>query len=257
MKGQDFSSLINMASKSKPQLPFLFVAGNLGRITEFNIQTDFFRKGMNKKFKNTKGKKIPYGNQGKMGRTTKKHNKLEHLTDLLKQDLLDNECATENFFLDPKKKIQDTKALTIDEKEISKQALKKITKAKNYLIDGQPYEGELTDGLCTGKGKLNCKDGSTYEGEFVDEQFHGQGIYKKYNGVIVEGRFAFGQMTDDVDFTYPKGVYHEGFYDEQADLSKDFQTIPQNKHNPDNLKKEKQEQDNIENDKEYPENIIE
>ena len=38
MKGKEFGSLINMASKSKPQLPFLFAAGSLERATQFNIK---------------------------------------------------------------------------------------------------------------------------------------------------------------------------------------------------------------------------
>ena len=37
MKGKEISSLINMVTESKPQLPFLFVAGGLNRLTQFNL----------------------------------------------------------------------------------------------------------------------------------------------------------------------------------------------------------------------------
>ena len=37
MKRKNISSLINMVSESKPQLPFLFAAGGLNRITQFNL----------------------------------------------------------------------------------------------------------------------------------------------------------------------------------------------------------------------------
>ena len=37
MKGQELGSLINMVSKSKPQLPFLFATGGLGRLIQYNL----------------------------------------------------------------------------------------------------------------------------------------------------------------------------------------------------------------------------
>ena len=37
MKGKEVSSLINMVSKSKPQLPLLFVTGGFGKLAQFNL----------------------------------------------------------------------------------------------------------------------------------------------------------------------------------------------------------------------------
>ena len=37
MKGKEIGSLINMVSKSKPALPFLFAAGGLNRLTAVNL----------------------------------------------------------------------------------------------------------------------------------------------------------------------------------------------------------------------------
>ena len=38
MRGKDVSSLINMVSKSKPQVPFLFAAGGLNNLTRFSLK---------------------------------------------------------------------------------------------------------------------------------------------------------------------------------------------------------------------------
>ena len=38
MDGKELRSLINMVSKSKPQLPFLFAAGGLNRLTQMNVK---------------------------------------------------------------------------------------------------------------------------------------------------------------------------------------------------------------------------
>ena len=43
MKGKDLGSLVNTASKSKPQLPFLFAAGGLERVTQFNFKLKSFK----------------------------------------------------------------------------------------------------------------------------------------------------------------------------------------------------------------------
>ena len=53
MMGKDIKSLINMASKSKPQLPFLFAAGGIERIATFNLND------MDKVDPNEKTQQIP------------------------------------------------------------------------------------------------------------------------------------------------------------------------------------------------------
>ena len=48
---------------------------------------------------------------------------------------------------------------------------------KKVLENGDIYEGELKDGVMSGKGKYTFKSGSYYVGEFNNDAPNGKGVY--------------------------------------------------------------------------------
>lgn len=57
------------------------------------------------------------------------------------------------------------------------------------------YRGEMLDGKCHGKGRMEWDNGTVYEGEFQNDKMHGLGRMTWSNGAKQEGRFADGSYV--------------------------------------------------------------
>ncbi len=55
--------------------------------------------------------------------------------------------------------------------------------------NGDVYEGELSDGLRSGYGRMVYASGDIYEGEYLNDMRHGSGTYRFANGNVYKGSF--------------------------------------------------------------------
>jgi hypothetical protein len=65
-----------------------------------------------------------------------------------------------------------------------------------FTVDGQPgarYEGTLTKGHLTGRGKLRTPDGTIYDGDWLNGKQEGYGAYTAADGSSFEGGWTAGQ----------------------------------------------------------------
>ena len=63
------------------------------------------------------------------------------------------------------------------------------------LLNGDIYEGELKDGVRTGRGRLERPSGAWYEGDFLNGRIHGNGSYTWADGRIYQGTFQNDSNT--------------------------------------------------------------
>lgn len=82
---------------------------------------------------------------------------------------------------------------------------------ENGNID-ERYEGELKDGLQSGKGIFTAPDGIRYEGEWKDGLQNGQGIYIDENGDRYEGEFHNGMKHGNIIITLSNGNQEKVIY---------------------------------------------
>ena len=80
---------------------------------------------------------------------------------------------------------------------------------ENY-IDNSIYEGELDNGVMSGKGILKFKDGTIYEGNFFNNKYEGFGKLKFKNGNIYEGNFHKNFFNGKGKYIYNDGKIFEG-----------------------------------------------
>jgi hypothetical protein len=78
--------------------------------------------------------------------------------------------------------------------------------------NGAVYEGELANGLVSGKGRMRFGNGNTYEGEFRDGLMSGRGRFQDQNGDLYEGEFKQDYYWGEGEFRAHDGrVYRGGF----------------------------------------------
>lgn len=89
-------------------------------------------------------------------------------------------------------------------------------RGRMYRPDGSSYEGMFYQGNFHGKGVYRYKDGSTYSGDFVNGKSHGRGVEKEVDGDIYDGEFmndkkhGNGVLTSILKgYTYT-GQFYEG-----------------------------------------------
>ena len=76
--------------------------------------------------------------------------------------------------------------------------------------NGDVYEGEFTDNLPGGKGKITYADGSEYVGDVEYNMRNGQGVLKYPNGNIYEGGFTNNVREGEGTFTFTDGKKYVG-----------------------------------------------
>jgi len=72
------------------------------------------------------------------------------------------------------------------------------------------YEGNLVQGLRSGRGKMVWINGSYYEGEWLNGKRHGAGVNDWGNGTIYDGFFVNGKRSGLGKITYKTGDIWEG-----------------------------------------------
>lgn len=78
--------------------------------------------------------------------------------------------------------------------------------------NGNTYEGEFSDDLMHGKGKLNIIGKGTYEGDFVAGKKSGQGTFVFANGDIYTGSWLDDKMNGDGKYTFVNGDSYSGLF---------------------------------------------
>jgi serine/threonine protein kinase len=78
------------------------------------------------------------------------------------------------------------------EEEPLKEEVGQVVATINW--DNGLYNGDVLDGVPSGKGTWTGEDGSTYDGNWYDGRFFGNGIYKHPDGKLEEGFWADGQL---------------------------------------------------------------
>ena len=200
MKGQELGSLINMLSRSKPQLPFL-VGGGLMRLTQFNI--------------------VP-ANDKKDCPVTEDQNDKKQYYDLeekyekfVKNRVIPTDVSAEGLKVYTKVGEGPEEPIKV---QLTKQVYegklvdgKRSGKGKLTFPDGNVYEGNFKENFMEGKGKLSIKsNGSIYEGDFVKDKATGKGKFTYDDGKIFEGTFKDDQITSPGMWTYKNGDIYEG-----------------------------------------------
>ncbi len=89
-------------------------------------------------------------------------------------------------------------------------SLNKLNQRKYTWVDEGRYEGDLVNGLPTGKGIYTWVDGDRYEGDFVKGEQTGKGILIWVNGDRYEGDFVKGAQTGKGIYTWVDGDRYEG-----------------------------------------------
>ena len=66
---------------------------------------------------------------------------------------------------------------------------------------GHKYEGELSEFMPNGPGKLTFPDGRNWEGEFAVGKMHGEGVMRKANGLIIrQGQWSNNEFVGKGSF---------------------------------------------------------
>jgi hypothetical protein len=77
-----------------------------------------------------------------------------------------------------------------------------------FSVDGKEgarYEGDLKQGVMSGRGKLKMADGATYDGDWVDGKPDGYGKYIAPNGSSFVGGWTDGQQDGPGTYRDPAG----------------------------------------------------
>ena len=83
---------------------------------------------------------------------------------------------------------------------------------KGILIysDNSKYEGELSNGIASGKGSRKWNDGETYQGDWGNGVPHGSGVYKYKDGTTYTGEFKNFLWHGNGTAEYPDGSKYIG-----------------------------------------------
>lgn len=76
--------------------------------------------------------------------------------------------------------------------------------------NGNIYEGEFSEDLMHGKGKLYIVGKGTYEGEFVEGKKSGQGTFNFTNGDTYKGAWLNDKMEGEGKYTFSNGDIYSG-----------------------------------------------
>lgn len=98
------------------------------------------------------------------------------------------------------------------------------------LENGAIYEGELTDGKATGKGKITYTTGAVYEGEVLNGKEHGEGVTTWSNGDSLDGIYENGEAISG-RLSYAAGTYYEGEFRSFAPSGQGTMVWPQYNNN--------------------------
>ena len=175
INAKEFSTLIKMVIKNKPQLPFLFAVGGLPKLTEFNL-------------------------------TTKENTDNYPKDGILKIDPLDENDEpveyNENFKYE---RIIKQRQEDISEIAARKQILRKDAPIGSHMY---VYKGDSVDGQMEGKGRMVYRNGYIYEGEFKKGKYHGKGKEMFINQEdVYEGDYVDGEMEGKGKLIYMYGQY--------------------------------------------------
>ncbi len=93
---------------------------------------------------------------------------------------------------------------------------------------GGKYEGQLSNNVPHGSGRLLLPDGTRYEGEWKEGKPHGRGMLCYASGAEYTGDFASGKRHGYGVYAKPHGVLIRGLW-EKGQLVKQLEELPQGK----------------------------
>ena len=92
--------------------------------------------------------------------------------------------------------------------------------------NGSRYEGNWSNGKCSGFGIESFPNGSRYEGHFVDNNYNGKGIGFLANGDRYEGNYVDGYRSGYGTLFYKDGIKYEGNWSQSKCNGFGIQTWP-------------------------------
>jgi hypothetical protein len=95
-------------------------------------------------------------------------------------------------------------------------------------LDGNRYQGNLSEGQPHGKGILCYSDGEEYRGEFKNGVIEGEGTFTYLNGDTYRGRFKNGLRNGRGVLYYVNGDRYEGEFRDDDVVKGRGKTIPKN-----------------------------
>uniref|UniRef100_A0A7S3XGY2 MORN repeat-containing protein 5 n=1 Tax=Oxyrrhis marina TaxID=2969 RepID=A0A7S3XGY2_OXYMA len=72
------------------------------------------------------------------------------------------------------------------------------------------YNGQVSDGIKQGRGKMTWAEGDEYDGNWIDGVPNGPGVYKYADGGRYQGQFRNGKREGYGVYTYGDGSMYEG-----------------------------------------------
>ena len=69
---------------------------------------------------------------------------------------------------------------------------------KNFFHDRCFYEGNFSNDLCSGKGKMVYKGGAVYEGYWKKGKWSGMGVLEYSSNHVFKGEFIDGERKDGI-----------------------------------------------------------
>ena len=85
---------------------------------------------------------------------------------------------------------------------------------KTLAHNSGTYEGTVSWGTPSGKGKLTFADGSVYTGDFSGGLRHGKGVLRAKSGSIYDGEWKNDKFDGAGTLTFPSGARYEGSFKE-------------------------------------------
>ena len=98
-------------------------------------------------------------------------------------------------------------------------------KGKIIYNKGDSYEGQFTEGEITGKGFYTWNNKHTYFGDFIGGKMHGRGLYKWTDGNQYEGEYINNIKEGQGEFKWKDGRIYKGNFQKGKPHGKGLLTV--------------------------------
>ena len=85
-----------------------------------------------------------------------------------------------------------------------------------FLSSGDIYEGEITNNVFNGKGKLKFANGEIYEGDFSEGEMSGEGTYIYPDKTVYKGNMKSGLFQGKGNMKWVNGTEYDGYFNESS-----------------------------------------
>lgn len=124
-----------------------------------------------------------------------------------------SQLSRNDIFIPPTSQSNSTQNLTATDGGYESPATNAKAKPSNGTFnysDGEIFEGDLSNGIPDGYGKVTFPNGNIYVGEVLNGTLSGRGTMTFKNGEIFQGNFTNGLKEGKGEVTYPNGSKFQG-----------------------------------------------